>query len=167
MSAPLIKVLRTIRFDASDDTVFAHAAGPDEWAVSGAFAFADLAPEDISGKVRQAFANGFLSIESLGRSTFATVSEVQADERATLEQRLADLFVREYGAPDLQAALPAARDELDFVVELCRDVAINTVFTVRRTLDDDGCIREEFRKINPPTAEPRHTRIWEGVEDDG
>ena len=41
MSALLIKVLRTIRFDASDDTVFAHAAGPDEWAVSGAFAFAD------------------------------------------------------------------------------------------------------------------------------
>ena len=87
-------MLRTIRFDASDDTVFAHAAGPDEWAVSGAFGFADLAPEDISGKVRQACANGFLSIDSLGRSTFATVSEVQADERATLEQRLADLLVR-------------------------------------------------------------------------
>jgi hypothetical protein len=84
-----------------------------------------------------------------------------------LEQRLAGLFVREYGAPDLPSALPAAQDELNFVVELCRDVAINTVFTVRRTLDDDECIHEEFRKINPPTGDLRHARIWEGVEDDG
>ena len=34
-----MKFLRTIRFDMSDDAVFERAAPPEEWAVSGAFAF--------------------------------------------------------------------------------------------------------------------------------
>ena len=41
---------RTIRLDASDEHVFERAAAPDEWAVSGAFAFAQLASEDLRGK---------------------------------------------------------------------------------------------------------------------
>ncbi|MEE4238335.1 MAG: DUF6505 family protein, partial [Anderseniella sp.] len=52
-----MKVLRTIRFDASDDHVFVNPAKPDEIAVSGAFAFAGIGPEEIRGKTRQAFAN--------------------------------------------------------------------------------------------------------------
>ena len=43
------KFLRTIRFDASDDRVFARAAAAGEWAVSGAFAFA----EELAEKRRQ------------------------------------------------------------------------------------------------------------------
>ena len=39
-----MKLLRTIRFDDSDDQVYARAAVPGEWAVSGAFAFADATP---------------------------------------------------------------------------------------------------------------------------
>ena len=35
---------RTIRLDASDERVFAQAAEPEEWAVSGAFAFAERRP---------------------------------------------------------------------------------------------------------------------------
>ena len=41
---------------------------------------------------------------------------------------------------------------------------MNTVFTVRRVLED-GQVREEFREITPP-SEPRHARIWEVAEDD-
>ena len=167
MSDPLIKLLRTVRFDNSDDNVYDAAAAPDEWAISGAFAFANLEPDEISGKIRQAFANGFLGVDSLGRSTFATVSEATGDVRTTIEHRLADLFVREFGAPGLSEAIPAARDELDFVSDLCAEVPINTIFTVRRRFDEEGCIREEFRKITPPSGELQHARIWEGVEDDG
>lgn len=155
-----MKLLRTIRFDSSDDRVFEHAAASDEWAVSGAFAFAHLAPSDVTGKVKQAFANGFLGLESFGRSTFATVAEadqVAADEIAF---RLARHFVDVYGAPDTEAAWPAAQEELAFVLDLCRDVPINTVFTVRRFFDSDGKIKEEFRTIKPPSGEPVHARIW-------
>ena len=32
-----MKLARTIRFDASDEHVFAHAADEGEWAISGSF----------------------------------------------------------------------------------------------------------------------------------
>jgi hypothetical protein len=155
-----MKLLRTIRFDNSDERVFEVAARSEEWAVSGAFAFAQLAPEEITGKTKQAFANGFLGVESFGRSTFAVVAEAKPGTREAIEARLAEHFVAYYGAPDLESALLAAREEIDFIIQLCRDALINTVFTVRRTFDAKGRIKEEFRTIAPPTGEPRHARIW-------
>jgi hypothetical protein len=156
----MIKVLRTIRFDASDDKVFAVAAAADAWAISGSFVFVDAAPDVLTGKVRQAFANGFLGIDCWGWSTFATVSEATDAMVRAIEERLAAHFVERYGAPSREAALPAAQAEVAFVIDLCREVPINTVFTVRRVLDDQGRIKEEFRTIRPPSGEPMHARIW-------
>ncbi|MCB1549940.1 MAG: hypothetical protein KDJ41_19230 [Hyphomicrobiaceae bacterium] len=161
-----MKLLRTIRFDRSDERVYEVAAAESEWAVSGAFAFAGVEREALVGKVRQAFANGFLGLPSFGRSTFAVVAEAGDGVCDELAWRLASHFVNAYGAPTLEAAMPAAEEETAFVAELCRDVAINTVFTVRRTLDSSGRIREEFRKIRPPTGEPQHARIWKVVDDE-
>lgn len=160
-----MKLLRTVRFDASDSSVFARGAAPDEWAVSGAFAFAHLPAEALTGKTRQAFANGFLSLDSFGRSTFVTVAAIDRRERDAAVEALAAHLVAEYGAPDLAAARPAAEDEVAFAEELCRGAPINTVFTVRRTLRPDGGIGEEFRIVTPP-SEPLHTRIWDVVHDD-
>ena len=156
----MIKLLRTIRFDASDEKVFAVAAAADEWAVSGSLAFADVEPAALTGKVRQAFANGFLGVESQGWSTFATVSEATEGTARAIEERLTDHCVARYGAPSREAALPVAQGEIAFVIDLCRDVPINTVFTVRRVLDDQGRIKEEFRQIRPPSGEPMHAAIW-------
>ncbi|MGE0630692.1 MAG: DUF6505 family protein, partial [Hyphomicrobiaceae bacterium] len=61
-----MKFLRAIRFDESDTRVFQRAAEPDEWLVSGATAFAGIEPAQLKGKLRQAFANGFLGIDTLG-----------------------------------------------------------------------------------------------------
>ena len=155
-----MKLLRTIRFDRSDERVFEVAAASDEWAVSGAFAFAHLTPSEVTGKVKQAFANGFLGMESFGRSTFATVAEANQSTRDGIAYRLARHFVEAYGAPSAEAAWPAAEEEVDFVADLCRDAPINTVFTVRRFFDRDGQIKEEFRTIKPPAGEPLHARIW-------
>lgn len=160
-----MKLLKTIRFDASDERVYELAAAPEEWAVSGAFAFAGLAPEAIAGKTRQAFANGFLGLASLGRSTFATVAEATAADLEQIEGCLARHFVAAYGAPSLEAALPAAREEAHFVLDLCGDAPINTVFTVRRTRDAAGRIKEEFRTIRPPTGEPLHAKVWMVVDE--
>lgn len=161
-----MKFLKTIRFDMSDDSVFDPAAGTEEWAVSGAFAFSGLDPASVTGKVRQAFANGFLGVRSFGRSTFATVAELDAAGLAGVENGLAAHFVEHYGAPDIEAALPAAREEAAFVVVLCREALINTVFTVRRHFDQDGQIREAFRTIRAPASTPQHARIWSVVDDD-
>ena len=65
----------TIRFDASDCQVFERAAEPKEWAVSGAFAFADADPSTLTAKRRQSFSNGFLGTASFGWSTLVCVVE--------------------------------------------------------------------------------------------
>jgi hypothetical protein len=155
-----VKLLRTIRFDASDERVFEIAAPAGEWAISGAFAFACGDPGGLVGKARQAFANGFLGLGSFGRSTFAIVAEATEPERRESERLLAQHLVARYGAPDLAAALPAAEQEMGFAADLCAAVPINTVFTVRRFVDAAGEIREEFRTIKPPAGEPLHARIW-------
>ena len=161
-----MKLLKTIRFDASDERVFELAAAPEEWAVSGAFAFAGLAPEAVAGKARQAFANGFLGLASFGRSTFATVAEATQADLEGMERALALHFVAVWGAPGLEAALPAAEEEARFALDLCQDAPINTVFTVRRTRDAQGRIKEEFRTIRPPSGEPLHAKVWTVVDDE-
>ncbi len=160
-----MKLLKTIRFDASDESVFDVAAAPAEWAVSGAFTFVDHAPDSLRGKARQAFANGFLGVESFGWSTFATVATAMTTDLDEIERALAHHFVVFYGAPDEAAARAAAVEETKFIRELCDEVPINTVFTVRRTWDGEGRIKEEFRQIRPPAGEPPHAKIWTIVDD--
>jgi len=159
------RFLKVIRFDGSDDHVFERAAAPDEWAVSGAFAFAHLADAEFTGKLRQAFANGFLGLPSLGRTTFATVAAIDDEQWQAVEDILTRHIHEAYGAPDEAAARAAAADEMAFIAELAGGQPVNTVLTVRRVLDGDGRIREEFRDIRPP-SEPEHARIWDIANDD-
>lgn len=159
-----MKFLRVIRFDSSDDNVYATPAKSGEWALPGGFAFSGITQADLTGKLRQAFANGFLGVPSFGRSTFATVSEMTPSEQDELIAALADHFIAEYGAPDREQALAAATEEAGFVSEMCAEKPVNTVFTVRRMIEDEG-IREEFREITRP-RDPMHSRIWDVVDDD-
>jgi hypothetical protein len=154
------KFLRTIRFDDSDTRVYGLAANAGEWAVSGAFEFGALDPAELRGKARQGFANGFLGLISFGRSTFATVGEARDADLAQIERRLAEHLVARYGAPSLEAAFPAAGEEMAFVLDLCEGVPINTVFTMRRFHDDRGRIKEELRTVSPPAGGQSHARIW-------
>lgn len=141
------RFLKTIRFDASDTFAFPLAAEPDEWAVSGGFAFADIEPDELKGKVRQAFANGFLGLTSFGHTTFTSVAHMTAAERDAIIDRLARHFIDVYGAPDLDEARAAAGGEIAFIEDLVKDSLINTLFCVSRTRDDDGQIVESFRKL--------------------
>ena len=125
-----------------------------------------LPPTAVAGKTRQAFANGFLGLASFGRSTFATVAEATPADLEQVEGALALHFVTAHAAPGLDAALPAAKEEAQFVLDLCRDAPINTVFTVRRTWDAAGQIKEEFRTIRPPAGEPLHAKVWTVVDDE-
>jgi len=158
-----MRFLRVVRFDASDSHVFARSAQADEIAVSGAFEFSNICEADLSGKLRQAFANGFLGLTSFGRATFVVVSEINEIEYEKMIADLARHFIDAYGAPNHGAAEKAAREEAAFATDLCKDNLINTIFAVTRTLDDTG-ICEEFRIIKPP-GEGMHTRIWSVVED--
>ncbi|MEO1695114.1 MAG: DUF6505 family protein [Pseudomonadota bacterium] len=156
----MTKLLRAIRFDQTDTAVFERAAEVGEWVVSGGAPFNGIGRDDLKGKIRQAFANGFLGISSGGRTTFATVATLDNATEAALAETLATTFTDHFGAPDRVAAEAAAEAELAFAHELCGDVPINTIFTVRRILTDAGEIEEEFRQIAPPGDEPLHARVW-------
>jgi hypothetical protein len=155
---------RTVRFDISDTRIYEIAAAPDEWAVSGAFAFAGADPATLVGKTRQAFVHGFLGTASFGWSTFVAVAEISDAEFEEVVRTLAGHAVDRYGAPDLEAALPAAREEAAFAAGLC-DHKVNTLLCVERDLGEEGIV-ERFRVVEP-TREPAHARIWTIVEDDG
>jgi hypothetical protein len=127
--------------------VFARAAAPGEWAVSGAFMFAHADPDELDGKVRAAFRGGFLGVPSLGWSTLAQIVEAGADDRSALVALLANELHAHLGAPDLAAARAAAEEEVAFAASLC-DQPRDTLIAVRRTFDG-GEMREEFRTLRP------------------
>jgi hypothetical protein len=142
-----VKLIRTIRLDPSDTFVFERAAEPGEWAVSGAFLFADAEPGALDGKPRAAFRGGFLGVASFGWSTLVQIVEASAQDRTALTEALARQFVERLGAPDLAAAHAAAEEEVAFVASLC-DHPPDTLIAVRRTFEDGG-IREAFRTLHP------------------
>lgn len=159
-----MKFFRTIRFDSSDEHVFERAALSDEWAIPGGFLFSRQDPAALTGKARQAFANGFLSLASGGHATLVSVADIRNDERESLTAGLAKLFVDQFGAPDEQSAANAAAEEIGFVTDMCAGLPINTLMALSRAVDEAGEIRETFRIIEPPSGTP-HTRIWDVVED--
>ena len=146
-----MKLARVIRLDESDTQVFRPAARPGEWAISGSFEFSNWDEADLVGKPRQAFANGWLGLESFGRATFVAVSRIEPAEFDSLCLRLAAHFTSHYGAPSPEAALPVARDELHHMAELCDGQEDNTLFTVARELTQAG-VKEAFRIITPQDA---------------
>ena len=142
---------RAIHFDESDRNVFHNPARTGEWAVSGGFEFSNWAQGDLVGKARQAFANGWLGVETFGRVTFVATTRIEDAEYEVLTDHLAQHFVDVYGAPNLEAARPVAVEELSHMADLCADHAPNTVLTVLRELTDSG-VREQFRYIEANDA---------------
>lgn len=141
-----LKLPRTIRLDPSDRFVFARAAEPGEWAVTGTFLFYGVDPASLAGKERQAFRAGFLGIGSFGWSTLVTVTEATDEERHAAVEQLAARLVRHCGAPDLAAARPAAEEEIRFAASLC-DHPPGTLLGLARRSEADG-IRESFRTLH-------------------
>ncbi len=146
-----MNLARAIHFDESDTKVFHNPARTGEWVVSGGFEFSNWGNSDLTGKARQAFANGWLGLETFGRVTFVAVTKVEEAEFDVLIDLLAQHFVDIYGAPSLDAARPVARDELGHMVELCEGHDPNTLLSVARELSEAG-VAETFRAIEAPEA---------------
>jgi hypothetical protein len=161
-----VKLIRTIRLDPSDTFVFEPAAAPGEWAVSGAFMFADADPEALDGKSRAAFRSGFLGVRSLGWSTLVQIVEASAQDRADLVASLGRQLQERLGAPDAASARAAAEEEVAFAASLC-DHPRDTLVAVRRTFED-GAIREAFRTLHARgVRKPMRAFSLVEVEDDG
>lgn len=147
-----MKLARTIRLDESDENVFEHPADAGEWAISGGFEFANWSDDDLTGKQRQAFANGWLSLESGGRASFVAVADILESEYTALVDHLAERFVAEFGAPSVEAARPVALEELEHMRHMCEDHVDNTLLMVSRTLEAVG-VHEAYRYSAPQAAD--------------
>ena len=158
-----MKLARTIRFDPSDLKVFPRAAGEGEWALVGTFCFANLNEADLNGKVKQAFSNGFLGLQSMGFSTLVSVVKLKAGDLENIESRLCEIFLSEFGAPDKASAMSAITQEIAFMAELCSEHKTGTLLAVQRNLCED-CIQESFRSLSKPEA-CAEQKIWAVVED--
>src|SRR5215212_8973063 len=110
----MLMLPRTIRLDPSDAFIFARAAEPGEWAVTGSFLFADADPATLAPKERAAFRAGFLGARSFAFSTLVVVAEASAAERAAATEDLARNLVERLGAPDIDTARAAAEEEVAF-----------------------------------------------------
>ncbi len=139
-----MKLPRTLRLDPSDSFVFDRAAEAGEWAVSGAFVFANADPAALTHKARVALRSGFLGVASLGWSTLVEVAEGDPEAVAAA---LADQLARHFGAPDRDTSLAAAREEVAFAASLC-DLPLGTVVAVHRSHGPDGLV-EQFRTLTP------------------
>ncbi|MCP5420978.1 MAG: hypothetical protein H6970_12050 [Gammaproteobacteria bacterium] len=156
------KLPRVVRLDDLDTQVFPRCAHPGEWAVPGSFIFWDQDLPRLSRKPQQAFAQGFLGLDSFGWSTLVVVAQITLTELDQVTRRLAQHLIDFHGAPDLTAALPAAREEIEFAVSLC-DHELNTLIAMQRSYENQA-IRERFRVVLPATAvNHEHLRLW-GVE---
>jgi hypothetical protein len=143
---------RAIHLDESDMNVYFSPARTGEWAISGGFEFSNWSEGDLDGKAGQAFASGWLGLETFGRVTFVAVTRIEEDELAALETRLAEHFVAVYGAPSVEAARPVAAEELAQMASLCSDHDINTLLAVERDLTEAG-VTERYRAIKGEAAD--------------
>lgn len=146
-----MKLARAIHFDESDRNVFHNPARTGEWCISGGFEFSNWTEADLSGKARQAFANGWLGLETFGRVTFVAVTQVEPGEVAALTEALAQHFVDLYGAPSVEEARGVAQSEIAHMADLCEDHDANTLITVARELSEAG-VREAYRTIEAQAA---------------
>lgn len=159
-----MKLLRTIRLDPSDTFVFADAAEPGEWAVSGAFVFSDGDPAKLEGKARSAFRGGLLGVQSLGWSTLVQIVEASEQDRAAAVGMLAKQLVARFGAPGMTEASAAAEEEFAFAESLCTQPA-DTLIAVHRSFEN-GEIREAFRTLRPKDG-PKPLRAFAFLEVEG
>ena len=159
-----MKLLRTIRLDASDTFVFEKAAEPGEWAVSGAFAFWNRDAASIEGKARSAFRSGFLGVSSLGWSTLVQIVAANDKDRRDIVDTLARQLVSGFGAPTIEDALAAAEEEVAFVESLCSQPQ-DTLVAVHRTFED-GAVKESFRTLRPRNG-PKPVRAFSFFEVEG
>jgi len=145
-----LKLPRTIQLDASDRSVFDHAAEPGEWAVTSTFAFLDDAPESLAGKRRTAFQHGFLGTGSFGWSTLVLVADAPGKVVQATTDALAQHFVDQHGAPSFAAAREVAEQEVLFAASLCEQ-PVGTLLTIFRQHGPDGVV-EQFATVTRDPA---------------
>ena len=120
-------------------------------------------PRDNRRQASQAFANGFLGFRVSAARPLRPWPRPRPDLEA-VERALASHFVAAHGAPGLDAALPAAKEEARSF-STCAATRRSTPFHraphVGRGRPDQGGVPD----LRPPAGEPLHAKVWTVVDE--
>ena len=158
-----MKFAKTIRFDKSDLNIFPLASEEGELAVVGTFNFYNLKQDDLKGKVKQAFSNGFMGCTTFGYSTLVSLVNIKEKELQQLKTNLGKFLIDNFGAPSQEMAEEAANEEINFMLDLCKNHEIGSLLSLSRTLETDG-IKEKFRNL-PKADSCAEQKIWTFVDE--
>jgi hypothetical protein len=149
---------KTMRLDISDKKIFPNPAEPGEWAIAGTFSYLDIDYGGLDSKEKIAYKSGWLGLSSFGQSTLVCVTVITEFEIQQITHKLAEHIFNEFEAPNMLAALDAARHEISDMSALC-DHPTGTLLAIGREFDEIG-IREQVGKIQSSNG-VNHARIWE------
>ena len=158
-----MKFAKTIRFDKSDLNIFPLASEEGELAVVGTFNFYNLKQDDLKGKVKQAFSNGFMGCTTFGYSTLVSLVNIKEKELQQLKTNLGKFLIDNFGAPSREIAERAANEEINFMLDLCKNHEIGSLLSLSRTWENDG-IKERFRNL-PKADSCAEQKIWTFVDE--
>ena len=130
----------------------------------GTFSFYNIKPEDLKGKVKQAFSNGFLGCSTFGYSTLVSLVNINEDEIKKLQINLGQFLIDNYGAPSKEVAEKAASEEINFMLDLCKEHELGSLLSLSRDFSEEG-IKEKFRNL-PKADSCAEQKIWTVVEED-
>ena len=158
-----MKFAKTIRFDKSDLNIFPLASEEGELAIVGTFNFYNLKQDDLKGKVKQAFSNGFMGCTTFGYSTLVSLVNIKEKELQQLKTNLGKFLIDNFGAPSQEMAEEAANEEINFMLDLCKNHEIGSLLSLSRTWENDG-IKEKFRNL-PKADSCAEQKIWTFVDE--
>ena len=158
-----MKFAKTIRFDKSDLNIFPLASEEGELAIVGTFNFYNLKQDDLKGKVKQAFSNGFMGCTTFGYSTLVSLVNIKEKELQELKTNLGKFLIDNFGAPSKEMAEEAANEEINFMLDLCKNHEIGSLLSLSRTWETDG-IKEKFRNL-PKADSCAEQKIWTFVDE--
>ena len=158
-----MKFAKTIRFDKSDLNIFPLASEEGELAVVGTFNFYNLKQVDLKGKVKKAFSNGFMGCTTFGYSTLVSLVNIKEKELQQLKKNLGKLLIDNFGAPSIEIAERAANEEINFMLDLCKNHEIGSLLSLSRTWETKG-IKEKFRNL-PKADSCAEQKIWTFVDE--
>lgn len=142
----MVKLLRAVRLDDSDEHVFRScgAARDGESVVSGGYAVCDFdrAPRCDPPCHCE---SSFVAVGSKSRCSIAEVVEVGEEELDAQIDALAWHLVKVWNAPSWEAARAVAEEEVRHTAEVCETLSPEVWITVKRgRREEDGALDEQY-----------------------
>ena len=104
-----------------------------------------------------------MGCNTFGYSTFVSLVNISKEELQQLKIDLGKYLVDNFGAPTKEMAEKAAKEEINFMLDLCKNHEIGSLLSLTRTWEDEG-IKEKFRNL-PKADSCSEQKIWAFVDE--